>query len=122
LAKPKKPKRKPSRARPGWYQLVSYFKDADLEATPIAGAFFRGVLEEMVIVEVPKNFHEEKLGELAVWLENNGIKAMVVQEGIRFLKIKPATADQRAVLEAHHREEQKQKAALAQEPAPGVEA
>jgi hypothetical protein len=104
VAKKKKSKaslvpRLPDRER--WYALTAQFDDKDLAATPIAGAFFRGPLKDIVIVEVQRDFPQDKFGELGAWLEQHGIEAMIVQEGIRFLKIAPADETQQKVLEQH---------------------
>lgn len=93
----------PDRER--WYQLVAMFDDQDLRATPIKGAFFRGALDKLTIVEVQKDFPDEQYGPLASWLENNGIEAIVVKEGVRFLRIKPATKAEAEVLDKHMAEQ-----------------
>jgi len=118
VGKPKKPKRKRRlQDKEQWYQLVSMFDDKDIQTTPIKGAFFRGVLDKTVIVEVQQNFPQEQYGPLAEWLEKNGIEAMVVKEGVRFLKIRPATEDQETVLETHYQEELATEAAQKKEAA-----
>lgn len=87
-----------------WFALTAQFDDKDIAATPISGAFIRGKLKDIVIVEVSRDFPQDKFGELGAWLESHGIEAMIVQEGIRFLKLAPANKDQQRILEAHFQE------------------
>lgn len=88
-----------------WYRLEAVFDDKNLAATAIRGAFFRGALDKLMVVEVQADFPDEQYGALAKWLENHGIEAMVVKEGVRFLKIAPADKGEQEVLEAHYLEE-----------------
>ena len=93
--------------RDRWYRLMGQFDESTKKATPISGAFLRGKLDNITIVEVEKGFPEDKLGELGQWLEGHSIEAMIVTEGIKFLRLGPATPDQNAILEAHYAEANK---------------
>ena len=85
-----------------WYKLEAVFDDQDYVATPIKGAWFRGALDKVILVEVNEEFPQDQYGPLASWLESKGIDAMVVKDTVRFLKIAPASKAESALLDTHY--------------------
>lgn len=87
----KKRKRKPNRLRVAkqyWYELEAYFDPHEIKATPVSGGgFILGILEDFVVVEIPKDKTKEDIYALGQYLAKVGLKALIVQAGIRFLRL-----------------------------------
>lgn len=100
----KRKRRKPPRPANEWYELVAHFDADKIKAVPVEGrAFLMGKINQIHVVEVARATPQEQLGKLASWLEENGIEAIVVSEGVRFMKLKPVTDAEYDMLEAHLR-------------------
>ncbi len=75
-----------------WFELEGYFDPSLIEATPIENSgFMMGVLEDMVVVEVEKEWPHARIMALGAKLEELGIKALIVQRGIKFMRLKAVT-------------------------------
>lgn len=97
----KKSKKKKA-PKAGWYELVAHFDAHKIKAIPVEGrAFLMGAVSGINVVEVSRDTPDEQLAQLASWLDAQGIEAIVVSEGVRFMKLKPATPEENEVLEAH---------------------
>jgi hypothetical protein len=72
-----------------WYELIEHFDAHAIQRLPVkqGRAFIMGQLNSMTVVEVSRDMGQEALAKLGQWLEDNGIEALIVTEGIRFLKI-----------------------------------
>jgi hypothetical protein len=94
----KKKKRKPNRLRAinqYWYELEAYFDSLEGEPIPVQnGGFMRGILEDILVVEVEKGTPMAQINALGSYLNSVGIKALVVEHGIRFVRLKEVTGDQ----------------------------
>lgn len=85
-----------------WYELISYFDPDEIKPVPVEGrVFLMGAVNDIPIVEVARDTPEDKLESLAQWLEEAGIEALVVTEGVKFLRLRPAKPAECAVLEEH---------------------
>lgn len=84
-------KRKPNKlrlAKKYWYELEAYFDPKEIEAIPVLdGGFMMGILEDFVVVEVSKDKSMEEINMLGAYLEKSGLKALIVREGIKFLRL-----------------------------------
>jgi hypothetical protein len=91
-------------SRPGthWYGIEDYFDPTQIEAVPVKGAgFMMGVLEDMVVIEVPKAMaSDNNLVRLGQQLSSMGIKALIIQEGVRFLRLRSVSDEERNKLDA----------------------
>lgn len=82
-----------------WYELEAYF---DIKAREIIGVnesgYMRGVLEDFVVVQVPEEKSVEEINVLGARLADMGIKALVVKEGITFLRLREVSGEQEKTL------------------------
>lgn len=97
------------KAGPHWYEIKAYFDPRNAVATPVEDSgFMIGVLEEFVVVEVPESFSQDAIMRIGAQLSDIGVKALVVREGIRFLKLSGCAPEQErqldAIVEAQRRE------------------
>ncbi len=78
-----------------WYALESYFGPKLIESTPIEdGGFMMGALEDWIVVEVKADWPPEKVQALATRLTAMGMSILVVQAGVRFLRLRGVTGDE----------------------------
>jgi tRNA(Met) C34 N-acetyltransferase TmcA len=83
-----------------WYALEDYFDAHKIEAMPVKGSgFMLGTLEDMVVVEVPEHFSPAAIQGIGDSLTSIGIKALVIREGIRFLRLRAVEDQERARLD-----------------------
>lgn len=78
--------------KPGehWYQIICAFDPQSAKVLPVAGeAVALGVLEDMIIVQVPKNVTAESIETVRKYLRNQGMKshALFIPEGMKFMKL-----------------------------------
>ncbi len=96
-------KRKPNKlrlAKKYWYELEGYFNPKAIEAIPVLdGGFMMGILEDFVVVEVPSDKSTEAINKLGAYLQSAGLKALIVQEGIRFLRLTEVTKEKATELD-----------------------
>jgi hypothetical protein len=90
--KKKKPsaRRKRSPEPERWYELVEYFDPNGIRRIPLkeGRAFLMGVIGKVTIVEVATDFPSDQMAKLAKWLEVNGVEALVMTAGPRFVKLR----------------------------------
>jgi len=101
-----------------WYEVVEYFDASEIKRLPVDGgsAFIMGKLDDVTIVEVGKGTPMEAVKRLGEWLKENGIDALLVSEGVKFMKLRPASEDQAAKLDRY--EQVKREAEPDKPPAP----
>ena len=104
-----------------WYEVIEYFDASAIERLPVDGgdAYIMGKLDEVNIVEVGKGTPMEAIKRLGGYLKENGIDALLVSEGVKFMKLRPASEDQASKLDRY---EQTKRAEPEAEPAPMPEA
>jgi hypothetical protein len=93
-----------------WYELLEHFDAAKIERLPVkeGRAFILGRLAGLTIVEVSRAFlgdvgpdeEQQAIARLGKWLESNGIEALIVTEGVRFLKLATVAPEMEAKLDA----------------------
>ena len=82
-----------------WYELEMYFDEKARELIGVnESGFMRGVLEDFVIVQVPEDKSIEEINVLGIRLADMGIKALVVKEGITFLRLREVSGEQESTL------------------------
>lgn len=82
-----------------WYALESFFDPKLIESTPIEdGGFMMGALEDWIVVEVKADWSPEKIQAIGDRLTAIGINALVIHEGIRFLRLRAITGGEEARL------------------------
>ncbi len=90
-----------------WYELKATFSEDDKELLPIEDSgYMLGVLEDIIVIEVEKATPQEQIARIGKWLADQGMKALVVEKGVRFLKLCAVSKDQEAKLnelERHRR-------------------
>jgi hypothetical protein len=86
-----------------WYEVVEYFDADAIQKLPVDGgsAFIMGKLDEVNIVEVGKGTPMDAIKRLGEWLKENGIDALLVSEGVKFMKLRPATDTQSEKLDRY---------------------
>jgi len=84
-----------------WYEVIEYFDASEIKRLPVDGgsAYIMGKLDEVTIVEVGKATPMEAVQRLGEWLKENGIDALLVSEGVKFMKLRPANEEQAAKLD-----------------------
>lgn len=105
----KKPRRGVRRRGEHWYELVDYWNPDDItRISPDEPVFLMGMIEgpgpDVIVVEVPEDTTREKIERLGSWLSGQGIHALIVRAGIRFLRLKKASPEQTRKLDEHVRE------------------
>ena len=98
-----------------WYEIEAYFDEKRREIIGVnESGYMLGVLEDFVIVEVPPNKTPVEINVIGTRLAEMGIKALVIQQGIRFLRLKEISGEQEKklndILEHQDNAEYKQKA------------
>ena len=84
-----------------WYELEAYFDERENQIIKVNDSgFMRGVLEDFVVVEVPREKSMSDISRIGALLARNGVKALVVQEGIRMLRLKEISGERVAELDA----------------------
>lgn len=85
-----------------WYRVVEYFDEPQQMRVPLpVASYLLGKIGEVRIVEVPRSTSRETVEQLGTWLKENGVEALIVQEGVKFLKLVQATEAEGRVLDAH---------------------
>jgi len=86
-----------------WYEVIEYFDADAIQKLPVDGgsAFIMGKLDEVNIVEVGKGTPMDAIKRLGEWLKENGIDALLVSEGVKFMKLRPATDSQSEKLDRY---------------------
>ena len=105
------------RAYEHWYEVIEYFDASEIKRLPVEGgdAFIMGKLDDVTIVEVGKGTPMDAVKRLGEWLKENGIDALLVSEGVKFMKLRPASENQATKLDMY---EQTRREAAVEEPAP----
>jgi hypothetical protein len=100
-----------------WYEVVEYFDASEIKRLPVDGgdAFIMGKLDDVTIVEVGKGTPMDVVQRLGAYLKEHGIDALLVSEGVKFMKLKPASEDQATKLDMY---EQTKRAEPDKPPAP----
>jgi len=104
-----KDKYKP-RLMPGaqWFEIVSCFDPAKYEHFTYGPngerAFVLGSLDKLLVVEVPKSAHNESVREIGRHLSESGKEAIIVSEGIRFLRLRALTVNEERDVERQIKE------------------
>lgn len=93
-----------ARAGEHWYELVNTFDPTQIKLLPLPEgkrAFLMGVLDDLVIVEVPKDTSTEAARGFQQFLQAQGLKsaAIVVTAGVQFMKLRRVDDKQARVLD-----------------------
>jgi len=82
-----------------WYELVEHFDPQLIERMPLkkGRGFIMGRLDAFTVIEVNDDVEVEHVGK---WLAERGIRALIVKEGIRFLKLRTVSAEMEGKLDA----------------------
>jgi hypothetical protein len=88
-----------------WYELLEYFDPEKIQKLPVKDgrAFIMGRLDGVTIVEVGSDMPQAQIAKLGTWLKENGIEALVVSAGVRFLKLATVSDELEATLDEHER-------------------
>jgi hypothetical protein len=111
-----------------WYEVTEYFDASEIKRLPVDGgeAYIMGKLDDVTIVEVAKKTPMDVVKRLGEWLKENGIDALLVSEGVKFMKLKPASEDQAAQLDRYEQTKREAEAEIEdaefEEPEPDPEA
>lgn len=86
-----------------WYRVVEYFdeKPQPMRVPVDAPSYLLGKIGEIRIVQVPKSTTRETAEQLGTWLKDHGVEALIVMEGVTFMKLRLADSAEAAVLDAH---------------------
>jgi hypothetical protein len=103
----KKPKRRVARLMPGehWFEAIGYFDPAGATLVPVGDAggpraFVLGALDDLLVVEIPRDMGATALEAVGTHLAQAGKHAILVTEGIRFLKLRLCTHAEAQEIEA----------------------
>lgn len=96
-----------------WFELIEYFDPRQIKTVDIPEAdgyrtFIHGVLDEMIIVEVPSAMSAEAIKEYGERLATMGIRALIVSEQVRFLKLRPCSVEECEILDGTDNEKKGQ--------------
>jgi hypothetical protein len=84
-----------------WYVLEEYFDENKKEIIGInESGYMLGVLEDFVIVRIPETMPIIEVDALGIRLAEMGIKALIVKEGIRLLRLREVTGEREKKLNA----------------------
>lgn len=87
-----------------WYELREVYDPSSTLRLPSPmgeGTFLRGMLEGIYIVEVPATSTPQQIRDFQAMLVQNGLEpALIVLEGVRFLKLAAVDAEKEAELDA----------------------
>jgi hypothetical protein len=98
------------RLMPGeqWFEVVSCFDPARIEHFPYGPngerAFVLGALDKLLVVEVPRTMDGESIGALGRHLSESGKEALIVSEGIRFLRLRALSVSEERDIERQIKE------------------
>lgn len=94
--------------RDGWYEVVDTSVDAKLirnvEEAEGFRCFVRGPISDIHIVEVPTDMPEPARNALGRKLSSLGVSVLLVNENIKFYKLRRATPDEEKRLDAIEKE------------------
>ena len=87
-----------------WYELVEYFDPEKIETINLPQtqgyrSFVRGVVKDLVIVEVPSSMPSARIKGLAISLGEMGFKALIVSDNVKFMKLRPCSAEESELLD-----------------------
>lgn len=82
-----------------WYELQEYFDPRQIKTVNIPEAdgyrtFIHGVIDEMIVVEVPSTMPAKAITEYGEKLGEMGIRALIVSDQVRFLKLRPCSPEE----------------------------
>jgi len=98
-ARRKRPGGKLRKSGKHWYEIEAYFDERKKEVVGVReSGYMLGVLEDFVIVEVPEIKSPAEISVMGTRLAEMGIKALVIQRGIRFLRLKEISGEQESKL------------------------
>ncbi len=88
-----------------WYELVSVFDPNAIKMLPLpegGHAYLMGVLDDLVIVEVPVATAQKDIAGFRNFLQTQGLKsgAIVVTSDVKFMKLRRSDAKQARMLDA----------------------
>lgn len=85
-----------------WYELVDRFDPNQIRELPTVDdrAFILGAYKEMVVIEFGQGWTPRRVGELARWMQAQGVPAIFVPEGTRWLKLRQLSRQESANLDA----------------------
>lgn len=88
-----------------WYELTAAFDPNQIRMLPLPDgkrAFLMGVLDDLVIVEVPKDTSTDTARAFQEFLRRQGLKsaAIVVTDGVQFMRIRRVEDKQARALDA----------------------
>lgn len=86
-----------------WYELVEHFDAKDIKRIPVESgkAYVMGRLDHLVVVEVARGTSQQGLADLGAWLERHKIQALIVTEGVKFVKLRSVSEEDEAKLDAY---------------------
>jgi hypothetical protein len=87
-----------------WFELVTYFdpeqiRSFDIQQTQGHRTFIHGLIDDMTVVEVPSTMSPAKVQEYGVALGEMGIKALIVSDNVRFMKLRTCSAQECELLD-----------------------
>jgi hypothetical protein len=87
-----------------WYELVEYFDPAAIRTVDLKEAqgyrtFVHGVIDDMTIVEVPATMPGDTIQRLGVQLGEMGIRALIISDSVRFMKLRPCSLEECELLD-----------------------
>lgn len=87
-----------------WYELVEYFDPANIKTVTLDEVqgyrtFLHGFVEDMAIVEVSHNLPEDQIKMLGVRLGEMGVKALIVSDNVKFMKLRPCSVEECELLD-----------------------
>jgi hypothetical protein len=102
--KKREAKKRPPRKPAHWYELVEYFepeaiKRVRLPETQGYRTFHHGTIDDMLIVEVDKEMPNALVQEFGEALAKSGLKAFIVSNNVRFLRLRRVSAEESELLD-----------------------
>ena len=87
-----------------WHELISYcppdeIKPVDLKLSQGYRTFVHGSIEDLRIVEVPSNMPSESVKALGESMGALGVKALIISDNVRFMKLRPCTFEECELLD-----------------------
>lgn len=100
-------KRKASRGRAQhakgasrWYEMTAAFDPTLAEAVTLKDSgFMRGMVEDFLVVQVEETMSVEKVQALGEHLNRMGVKALVIKQGVEFLRLRVCSREQEKQLD-----------------------
>jgi hypothetical protein len=94
--------------KPGehWYQIVEYFDPDGIQTLPMkqGSSYIMGSIGDMVIVSVSRDTNQATVERLGEYLSEHGLEALIVSEGVTFLKLRLADHKEEKKLDAASRD------------------